>query len=257
MQPCLTRLDQSAGRLPGTHTVGRGSAVLLRLRNDIIRNYVAFGLSVLVMLAGVGIAFATGRLTLHGPKEVAGVTTQVITIYLIFWVISCFAQVTLTHLVCTRVPEEALRDEARRLREGPRPWERWLGVMGPVGASSLTSMVAVVFALLLARLQRVSDAASPALLGTAAVVGAWVIVVQSFAVEYHRMWLVGDSMRFEHDERPQFDDFLTTSVHIATMLTCDVRFGTRHARRIVRAQSVLALLFNTVVLAMVVTIILN
>lgn len=231
--------------------------MLLRFRNDIVRNYVAFGLSALVVVAGVGIALATGHLTLHGPTEVAGMTTQLVAIYLVFWIINCFAQVTLTHLVCTRVPEEALRDEARRVREGLRPWERWLGAMGPVGASSLTSMVAVVFALLLARLQRVSDSASLVLLGTAAVVAAWVIVVQSFAVEYHRMWLVGDPMQFEHDERPQFDDFLTTSVHIATMLTCDVRFGGRRGRRIVRAQSVLALLFNTVVLAMVVTIILS
>lgn len=231
--------------------------MLLRFRNDIVRNYAAFGVSALVVLVGVGIALATGRLNLRGPTDVAGITTQAITIYLVFWVVNCFAQVTLTHLVCTRLSEEALRDEARRVREGLRPWERWLGAMGPVGASSLTSMVAVVFALLLARLQRVSDSASLVLLGTAAVVAAWVIVVQSFAVEYHRMWLVGDPMQFEHDERPQFDDFLTTSVHIATMLTCDVRFGGRRARRIVRAQSVLALLFNTVVLAMVVTIILS
>ena len=118
-------------------------------------------------------------------------------------------------------------------------------------------MVAVALALLLARLQRVTDSTSLMLLGTASVVAAWAIVVQSFAVEYHRMWLVGDPMRFEHDDRPEFDDFVTTSIHIATLLSCDVRFGARRARRIVRTQGMLALLFNTVVLAMVVSIILS
>jgi len=231
--------------------------MLLRFRNDIVRNYVAFGASALVTLAIVGIAVATGRLTLQGSDEVAGLTTQVVAIYLVFWIISCTAQVALTHLVCTRLPEEALRDEARRVRQGLRPWERWLGAMGPVWASSLTSMVAVALALLLARLQRVTDSTSLMLLGTASVVAAWAIVVQSFAVEYHRMWLVGDPMRFEHDDRPEFDDFVTTSIHIATLLSCDVRFGARRARRIVRTQGMLALLFNTVVLAMVVSIILS
>ncbi|MDU7360560.1 MAG: DUF1345 domain-containing protein [Propionibacteriaceae bacterium] len=231
--------------------------MLLRFRNDIVRNYAAFGASALVTLAIVGIAVATGRLTLQGSDEVAGLTTQVVAIYLVFWIISCTAQVALTHLVCTRLPEEALRDEARRVRQGLRPWERWLGAMGPVWASSLTSMVAVALALLLARLQRVTDSTSLMLLGTASVVAAWAIVVQSFAVEYHRMWLVGDPMRFEHDDRPEFDDFVTTSIHIATLLSCDVRFGARRARRIVRTQGMLALLFNTVVLAMVVSIILS
>lgn len=231
--------------------------MLLRFRNDIVRNYVAFGASALVTLAIVGIAVATGRLTLQGSDEVAGLTTQVVAIYLVFWIISCTAQVALTHLVCTRLPEEALRDEARRVRQGLRPWERWLGAMGPVWASSLTSMVAVALALLLARLQRVTDSTSLMLLGTGSVVAAWAIVVQSFAVEYHRMWLVGDPMRFEHDDRPEFDDFVTTSIHIATLLSCDVRFGARRARRIVRTQGMLALLFNTVVLAMVVSIILS
>lgn len=231
--------------------------MLLRFRNDIVRNYVAFGASALVTLAIVGIAVATGRLTLQGSDEVAGLTTQVVAMYLVFWIISCTAQVALTHLVCTRLPEEALRDEARRVRQGLRPWERWLGAMGPVWASSLTSMVAVALALLLARLQRVTDSTSLVLLGTASVVAAWAIVVQSFAVEYHRMWLVGDPMRFEHDDRPEFDDFVTTSIHIATLLSCDVRFGARRARRIVRTQGMLALLFNTVVLAMVVSIILS
>ena len=231
--------------------------MLHRFRNDIVRNYAAFGASALVTLAIVGIAVATGRLTLQGSDEVAGLTTQVVAIYLVFWVISCTAQVALTHLVCTRLPEEALRDEARRVRQGIRPWERWLGAMGPVWASSLTSMVAVALALLLARLQRVTDSTSLMLLGTASVVAAWAIVVQSFAVEYHRMWLVGDPMRFEHDDRPEFDDFVTTSIHIATLLSCDVRFGARRARRIVRTQGMLALLFNTVVLAMVVSIILS
>lgn len=231
--------------------------MLLRFRNDIVRNYAAFGASALVTLAIVGIAVATGRLTLQGSDEVAGLATQVVAIYLVFWIISCTAQVALTHLVCTRLPEEALRDEARRVRQGLRPWERWLGAMGPVWASSLTSMVAVALALLLARLQRVTDSTSLMLLGTASVVAAWAIVVQSFAVEYHRMWLVGDPMRFEHDDRPEFDDFVTTSIHIATLLSCDVRFGARRARRIVRTQGMLALLFNTVVLAMVVSIILS
>lgn len=231
--------------------------MLLRFRNDIVRNYAAFGASALVTLAIVGIAVATGHLTLQGSDEVAGLTTQVVAMYLVFWIISCTAQVALTHLVCTRLPEEALRDEARRVRQGLRPWERWLGAMGPVWASSLTSMVAVALALLLARLQRVTDSTSLMLLGTGSVVAAWAIVVQSFAVEYHRMWLVGDPMRFEHDDRPEFDDFVTTSIHIATLLSCDVRFGARRARRIVRTQGMLALLFNTVVLAMVVSIILS
>lgn len=93
-------------------------------------------------------------------------------------------------------------------------------------------------------------------LGVVIVVAAWTAVVASFAVAYHAEDLLGDGrgLSFPGTAPPGWTDYVYFALAVTTTFgTTDVEVTTSAVRRTVTVHAVLAFVFNTVVLAAVVS----
>lgn len=93
---------------------------------------------------------------------------------------------------------------------------------------------------------------------TACLFGAWLLLLTTFALEYARMWASGDGIAFpdDGDDRRRFRDFIYVSAQINTTFgPGDIRFTSSRARGTVTAQSIVAFLFNTVVIALLIALV--
>lgn len=83
------------------------------------------------------------------------------------------------------------------------------------------------------------------------VTGSWVLMITAFAVTYARSWAGSGGVEIPGEEPERFTDFLYTSVQVATTFaTSDVETRTAAARNWVSLNSVIAFAFNTVVIAL-------
>lgn len=90
----------------------------------------------------------------------------------------------------------------------------------------------------------------------ASVIGAWILIVVSFAVRYLREWGAHDSVKLDGPaDEVEFSDFVHLSVQMSTSYgSGHARFLHPRVRRIATFQNILAFAFNTVILALLVTV---
>ncbi|CAG7844625.1 hypothetical protein USB125703_00864 [Pseudoclavibacter triregionum] len=83
------------------------------------------------------------------------------------------------------------------------------------------------------------------------VAGSWVLLIAAFAVTYLRVWASEGGLRIPGEGRERFADFVYASVQVATTFaSSDVETRTTRARSWVSLNSVIAFAFNTVVIAL-------
>jgi uncharacterized membrane protein len=89
----------------------------------------------------------------------------------------------------------------------------------------------------------------------AAVAGSWAVTMVSYAVRIARENTLRGGAEFPGDEPPRFSDYLYVAAQLGTTFGgSDVNFTTRPMRRIVTGDSIISFTFNTVIVALLVSV---
>lgn len=148
----------------------------------------------------------------------------------------------------------------RRLAPPTRPGSRagrWLrgGDDGP-GLAVQFAVVALATAVLLPRAEQLAVEGQQLLLTVLSVVSVilgWVVVGVSYAVYYSRLQVRDNGLALPGSDEPGFTDYVYVAVSVLTTLgTSDVATRTTTTRRAVMGQSLLAFLFNSVILVLLI-----
>jgi uncharacterized membrane protein len=91
--------------------------------------------------------------------------------------------------------------------------------------------------------------------GIAVVVGSLFMTMSSYALRYARETATVGGFRFAGPTEPRFEDFFYLAVQVATTFgPSDVVVETTHARRLVTLNSIISFGFNTVIVALLVSV---
>ena len=207
------------------------------------------------LTSGIGIAeLGLFQLIVGSPQEAASAVAWLVAWFGSFQLTSAVAYAVLTLVAFHGLRGEALRTFARETATRRR--RRWWRIEDEVGLAMTSAAVAavVVAALLIDRTVRQEPYASPAAL--AAVAGAWVMMLLGYATRYLRAWAVDESVDFP-DERSEveFSDFVFLAVQVSTAYAPEVAaLRTAAVRRTATAHNILAFVFNTVIVALLVIV---
>lgn len=210
--------------------------------------------------AGIGLGATTVIIFTRDDAAAREWSSVLIVFYLFAWPAFVAVYLLWTHVVYSGQGPRRLDAAARRETQSLRRW--WNKVLGYGGASSWTltgAMAAVLLTIVVAQNPTFRDDGVFIVLGLLSVASSWALMVYSFALEYLRLALAPDddaihiSLTVEGD--PQFTDYLTLAVMLSTMaatVSADIR--TRPAWRLVRINVMFAFAFNSVIVAMMVSL---
>lgn len=216
--------------------------------------------SVIAATAGVGCALwmtaVTGDLT--DIDRIAFTTV----VYLFAWPLFGAVYLLWTHLAYANQGPRTLGSRARREEERQRRW--WSSLIGYGGASSWTLSAALATIFITVVIAQNPDYRSDLLfvaLGLLCVACSWAIMAYSFALQYLRLD-AGDGevehIRLGLEGDARFGDYLTLAVLLSTMAaTVSAKIRTREAWALVRTNVLFAFTFNSVIVAMVVSLLLG
>lgn len=176
----------------------------------------------------------------------------IIPLYLLFWVLSCAVYVVVTHLVFTRPPMAELREKILADTQPARPLQRFVGINSAVSFALQATLVSLIITVAISRTTAFDHSALIMTLTLLSVVGSWVLTAQTFAVENYREWIRGEAITLQGIDEPEYEDFWHSSLLTSTLLSVNTTYDDRKGRRRLSWQAVVALLFNTVILAMAV-----
>lgn len=90
------------------------------------------------------------------------------------------------------------------------------------------------------------------------VAASWLNVVLAYAVHYARLNVDGDVLGFPGERATGLSDYVYLSVGVqTTFATTDVEVRTRELRRVVTGQSLLAFVFTSVIVAIIISLIIG
>ena len=198
-----------------------------------------------VMLLGL----ATGLLLPHG------IASQPISRWLIAWNVGAWTYVALAAAMMIRSSRGHMRHRAQLQDDGK------YAVLALTVVSAIASLVAIAFELAVVKdLHGWARGAHIALAGLT-VLSSWSFIQIMFALHYaHDYYMAAchgkkPGLAFPDDDDPDYGDFFYFSAVIGTSgQTADVSFVTKPMRRIGSLHCILAYLFNTTVLALLINI---
>lgn len=199
----------------------------------------------IVMLLGL----ATGLLLPHS------VASQPITRWLVAWNVGAWTYVVLAALMMIRSSKGHMRHRAQLQDDGK------YAILGLTVISAIASLVAIAFELAVVKdLHGWQRGAHIGLAGLT-VMSSWSFIQIMFTLHYaHDYYLAAchglkPGLAFPDDPDPDYGDFFYFSAVIGTSgQTADVSFVTKPMRRIGSLHCILAYLFNTTVLALLINI---
>lgn len=174
---------------------------------------------------------------------------------LIAWNVGTVLYVLLAAVMMIRSSEQRMRRRAQLQDEGQ------LTILGLVTVASIASLVAIAGQLSVAKdMHGVLKMAHMALAG-ATVVSSWAFIQVMFTLHYAHDYYTATTrqqappLQFPSGEEPGYGDFFYFSAVIGTSgQTADVSFVSKPLRRIGSVHCILAYLFNTTVLALLINI---
>ncbi len=199
------------------------------------------------------VVLALGVLTeLLLPHSLA---SQPITRWLIAWNVGAWLYVVLAAMMMIRSPQDHMRQRAQLQDDGKYV------ILGLTVISAIASLVAIAFELSVVKdLHGWSRGLHVALAGLT-VMSSWSFIQIMFTLHYaHDYYMAAchghkPGLSFPDDPDPDYGDFFYFSAVIGTSgQTADVSFVTKPMRRIGSLHCILAYLFNTTVLALLVNI---
>jgi uncharacterized membrane protein len=195
-------------------------------------------------------AAAIGLLAAIGAPDIASPVTR----WLVGWNVGVWLYLVLIGAMMLHADHGRLRDVARAHAEGAAT------VSLVVAAAALASIVAIVLELAAAK-AGARHALPHALFAMLTVAGSWLLLPTLFALDYASLFYrveQGEGLAFPGAAagfKPDYVDFLYFSFTIAIALqTSDVAVTSKAMRRLVLAQSLLAFVFNTTILAFTINI---
>jgi uncharacterized membrane protein len=224
-----------------------------RLASDVTRGYAVLAVSlVLTMATSVALVYVPADAV---EPRVAAVSTT-FTAWSALALLSSIANVA---VFWRASPDQLVRWMRATVPRGLRA--RLLSLLNGGGAvswavaGSILAVAAVVFLTTNAELR-----SEPLVAWTAVsvVVGSLTMIVTSYAVRYARQNATNGGLHFPGSEDPRFSDYLYLAVQIATTFApSDVQVTTRAMRGIVTVNSIISFAFNTVVIALLVSLLVS
>lgn len=162
-----------------------------------------------------------------------------------------------THKVFTTARHaDALRVAALQHRRRPG----WLARVAGFGSTLDWALSAATIALVVSVSATTFGARATVggmpLLVLATTAGAWTTVTYAFALRYFRLHAAGERIEFDIDDEPRFIDFVSMAVMVSSVGAMSAGTPrTRAGLSTVRTHTAFAFVFNTVVLAMTVSLI--
>ncbi len=233
------------------------------LRSEVARLALAMVATGVLVTAGyvlIGRALiAGGALTAESVTGPSGVSA----LYLTYWIVYCLVYTITTLHTFRRADGAALARwfrESRAGRQRRRVFELLTLASGPAGSISLcVAALAAVIVFAISADQR----ANPLLIFLTFLVVAcsWMLILISYAVHYARENSNETGFVFPGEDRdgpPIFTDYVYLAAQVATTFsTSDVTVERRPMRRTVTVHSIAAFAYNTVVIALIVSMFLN
>ncbi|WP_040163712.1 DUF1345 domain-containing protein [Microbacterium gorillae] len=214
---------------------------------------VTFGVVVLVLAIGGGEIDRPST----GPMWFITTGETSLTLVCLFWLIYSVIYLVWTHLLFSRTPRATVRSIANvQHHRRPSAGARLFGA-GADGTGAVTaSFMALVAALGTAIIGIGATEWWRIVLVILTVAGSWAAMVYSFALRYLRLDAAGERVEFDIVEDPEFSDFVSLGVAISTGgAVSAARPRTRDVLSAMRTHALSAFIFNTLVIAMTVSLI--
>ncbi len=194
-------------------------------------------------------AIAVGLLL---PTSLVG---HLITRLLVAWNVGTCLYVLLAAIMMTRSSQSRMRHRAQTQDDGQ------IALLILVAISAIASLVAIAAELAVVKeMHGFLKMAHIALAGLT-VISSWAFIQIMFALHYAHDYYAGLSqhgskgIQFPEEESPEYGDFFYFSAVIGTSgQTADVSFTSKSMRRIGSIHCILAYLFNTTVLALLINV---
>ena len=221
-----------------------------RLASDTTRTYVGFALT---MVAGLALPFV-----LVATYDDISFGRLVTVTYLVTWAVGSFVSSVLTVLTFRRATGEQLESWLRATTPQSRRQRVWYQLNGGGAASwAITgSIIAVAAVLVLAFSPTLAREGLLTYVGIAVVIGSLTLTITSYAVRYAREQVETGGLVFTKAPLPTFADYLYLSVQVSTTFSSsDVSVESTTMRRLITTHSLIAFTFNTVIVALLVSVI--
>jgi uncharacterized membrane protein len=185
---------------------------------------------------------------------------SVVTSYVIAWPIYVFVYVIWSYRVYSRLGSAALKQttEADDAQEN-RPLIRLLNASGATNTTISAAVIAVLVTVLIAQQQEFRSDPVYILMALITVASSWILMVFSFAQSYMRLGAGANEdahFHFHFPDPPRFSDYLTLALTIsASGATVSADGTSRKAWQLIRANVVIAFIFNSVIIAMMVSLV--
>ncbi|MEY8565747.1 DUF1345 domain-containing protein [Corynebacteriaceae bacterium 7-707] len=233
-----------------------GRATTRPIRSDLFRANVSTLAATVTAVAAVAVAV----LTADTPPGEWAVPLSV-TFFLVYWLTFTLTYLCWTHRVYADAEMTSVRAVAARDSRTRRSWVgRLSGLTGPTDWTTAAAVMAVMVTVGIALTPGAKENPVVILCGLAAVAGSWALMVYSFALDYMHVTVLQDPgetphLTFDFDDEPRFPDYLTFSVTVSTMaFSSPAEATSRRMWRKIRSHVVLAFIFNTVIVAMMVSL---
>jgi uncharacterized membrane protein len=215
----------------------------------LISGLVASVVAVAVLLALIGVV----GLEFSKPGQL-----QVIT-YGIAWPLNVVLYVTWSYRVYSRLGSASLKQATvDDDRDDEQPLVRALALTGTTNTTITAAIIAVLVTIFVAQQPVFRADALYVALTLLTVASSWVLMVFSFAQSYLRLGAggaAGTPFRFHFPETPRFSDYFTLALTLSTSAALvSAEVTSRAAWRVVRTNIVIAFVFNSVIIAMMVSL---
>ena len=223
------------------------------LASDIARSYISIGAAVLGVTAVVFGLVRVASATAIGVEPPLLIRFS----YYAMWAIFCLTYIVLSLLAFLRLDHDSLKTATAETEPGRSRASRFWWALNGGGAIwwALTGAAVTLYTLIELIVSR--EPFTPLLIGSCVtvVVVTVALIVVAFAVNYAREDAVRGGLDFPGDEPPRFGDYLYLSIQLTTTFGgSDVAVLRREMRRIVSMHSLIAFTFNTVVIALLVSV---
>ena len=222
-------------------------------RSDRFRGWVSSAVALLGALTVLAILIFVLRVDFSDPAKLS------VPVYIVAWPLYTAVYVGWGYRVYSRLDHTSLRRvSAAEDRDDHRPLPRLLGLSGTTNTTISAAIVAVAATIAIAQQPEFREQPLYVTLALLTVASSWVLMVFSFAQSYLRMGVGADDdghFRFHLSDRAHFGDYVTFAVLISTMAaTTSADVTSRTAWRVVRTNVAIAFVFNSVIIAMMVSL---
>jgi len=161
-----------------------------------------------------------------------------------------------THLAFARTsPASAARIGATQLRRGAHPMARMLGLASTESWATSAAAVALLGAIAAAIYGAGEGGVLLTVVALITAASAWATVAVAFGLRYFRLHAAGEAFAFDLEGEPEYGDFMSFALMVsAAGALSGAAPRTRDGLRAVRTHTVIAFVFNAIVVAMTVSL---